>query len=179
MSNFLGTTYATYNLDGTISFDLGNFMRDNSIDNNKKVTIKFINIIQINRNKSSRSVSSANIFSMLNLEDEITEGTINQFAEKANEVEKAKKEEVVAKENNKAVEGTNATTENADKTDVEVITDSKEENSNTSGENTDKVEEQKVVDEKTEEPKEVNETTEVETQSTETTTEVNESEIDN
>ena len=55
----------------------------------------------------------------------------------------------------------------------------KEQNSNTSEGNTEKTEEQKEVDEKTEDLKEINETTEVETPSAETTTEVNESEIDN
>ena len=60
-----------------------------------------------------------------------------------------------------------------------IITNTFRKNSNTSEGNTEKTEEQKEVDEKTEDLKEINETTEVETPSAETTTEVNESEIDN
>ena len=174
MSNFFGTTYATYNLDGTISFDLGNFMRDNSIDNNKKVTIKFINIIQINRNKSSRSVSSANIFSMLNLEDEITEETINQFAEKATEVEKAKSDtadkqtnskETVAIED-KNVEDKTQTTENNTEADNQVVTENEVKEETVPEEN---IEESKPEEEKTDETNLVEQNSEIQDTATDTT----------
>ena len=145
----------TISEDGTLTFDLTQYMKDNNIDASKKITIRFVD-----PKTEGTQIQTAGLMTLVMdiVEEAETDEDIAVYEQKIEEAEQAKTAPVESKENEEEI-NTDVDTTNNDLTDKDTInnstvvdnnTDNKTDNTETSTDNKGEIKDDTTSTDKTE-----------------------------